>query len=245
MSNVINYGEITGGTTETGGLIGQIYSGSTVTLNQVVNYGKVVGVSNYLGGIIGSIQGNEITLDQVANFGDITGSRSGVGGIAGGSDANAKITLNNAFNLGKISGGSNSNNVGGIIGFISNSIVTMSAVYSAGNVTTEKSSAPIGLLFGFFGNADTQLSTGPAILVSLDDLNLDDGFYTSNTIPYNSASTKKTLAEMKNITTYSSTWDIYTDGSKIWRINDGDTLPWLSFMGETPPTQVVIPTPTP
>jgi len=45
---------------------------------------------------------------------------------------------------------------------------------------------------------------------------------------------------MKKEITYIN-WDISNNSSTIWRIIENQTLPWLSFMGNTPPDQVINP----
>jgi hypothetical protein len=238
---IYNYAHIQSSGSVVGGMIG--LSSNILEISKVANYGTVDGAA-YGGGIIGRINGGFSRIDQAGNFGDISTTNADIGGLIGGLEAtNPKLIVTNSLNIGRVEITGGSNNAGGIFGYVRESQtaeVTLSAIYSAGDIVVG-SGRRSGLIFGRFDNAITQLFTGNSILISWNDLTVKiDGFMTTSNNTYDSASTKTLINDMKKEVTY-TTWDISNDGSKIWRINEGVTLPWLSFMGETPPTQVVNP----
>jgi hypothetical protein len=246
IESVFNYANISSSSDWIGAFVG--VTANRLFMSQAINYGNINGV-RYVGGLIGRAwnspanSDHNLILDQVGNFGAVHGTESGIGGLIGGANDGNEITISNAFNLGEVSNGGT--NIGGIIGFVQDIHLTLSAIYSAGIITSSGINPRVGLIFGRFGNtleSITQLFTETSILISRDDLNLFDGWIETGTPghEYDSASTKFPIADMKEKDTYTN-WDISTEGNKIWRIIENLTLPWLSFMGNTPPDPVINP----
>ena len=103
ISYCINKINVTNTSTgETGGIVGYISIGTTIT--GCVNFGTITGV-NYTGGIVGknTSSGGGTTIDRCMNFGTITSTSSSayVGGIYGYSLL-ASDTITNSANFGSI-----------------------------------------------------------------------------------------------------------------------------------------------
>ena len=122
-----------------GGVVGYVYSYSTVT--NCYNISSVSGSGDYVGGIIGS---GFPTITNCYNSGVITGSYSRVGGIIG----SGSPTITNCYNSGVVSGW---HDVGGIIGRASNAIITN--CHNIGDISerTSRAVAEPDMLHGFAG----------------------------------------------------------------------------------------------
>lgn len=113
-----NYGDVTAGTGDAGGIVGYVRFGP-VTFEQCKNQGKITADTGCAAGICGSTNDNErdelFIFQDCMNSGEITGGSGDSGGIVGfiKSD-NADMVFHSNENSGDvISGG----NVGGIIGY--------------------------------------------------------------------------------------------------------------------------------
>ena len=128
LYNCANYADISVtdvSYTYVGGILSDFY-GNDVTIDYCVNFGDITlgaklatNESNGFGGILGYADERSNTyIHNCANYGDIVISSSqtvkNVGGIVGWIKDNGHITA--CINYGKIDGGSNSYNVGGIAG---------------------------------------------------------------------------------------------------------------------------------
>ena len=121
-----------------GGVVGYVYSYSTVT--NCYNTGSVSGSGDYVGGIIGS---GFPTITNCYNSGVVSG-RCDVGGIIG----SGSPTITNCYNSGVVSGWYD---VGGIIGRASNAIITN--CHNIGDISERTSRAVTepDILHGFGG----------------------------------------------------------------------------------------------
>ena len=108
VTNSINYGSISG-TDRVGGVIGRIYTGTSV--ENLVNYGSVDGES-YVGGVIGGAAYSD-SATSLINLGDVNADTH-VGGIIG--YVYDGITLTNSINFATITG--TGSNIGGLVGII-------------------------------------------------------------------------------------------------------------------------------
>ena len=113
LSELVNYGDMTGGGQFVGGVVGYDVSG---TLDGCVNYGAVNG-DKYTGGVLGQANTKGKTVATVvknsANYGTISSTDNGVGGVVGG--CTGIMTVENSNNYGAVSTTASSY-VGGIVG---------------------------------------------------------------------------------------------------------------------------------
>ena len=109
-----------------GGIIGQVYTGGSIT--RCINKSTVTGTNTntYVGGIVG--QNYYAPITNSYNFGNITGVNM-VGGIAGYLDA---ATHENLYNTGVITGTSK---VGGIVGYTYNYSLILRNSFNVGAVS--------------------------------------------------------------------------------------------------------------
>lgn len=120
FENVVNHGDISGGT-GVGGIMGNMSRGS---VSNAANYGSVTG-NQAVGGIFGNCR-HTITVEKAFNAGTIqaTGTDSsknpGAGGIIGGLKLgwsnHVVLTLQNAFNTASVTNGAGTAYAGALIG---------------------------------------------------------------------------------------------------------------------------------
>jgi hypothetical protein len=168
--------------------------------------GDVTGNSWEVGGLIGS---NEGPVTKSFSTGSVSGAGLGVGGLLGYNDD----TVDNSYALGAVGGGSE---VGGLVGRQDYG-ATVNVCYSVGSVTGSSSvGGLVGLNYGTVTHSpwDTQTS----------------GQLTS------AGGTAATTAQMQDIASYGSSWDITTvdhdydrNSAYLWNIVNGVTYPFLSW----------------
>ena len=107
-----------------GGIVGKVQAG---TIENCSFSGSVTG--GYTGGIAGGLNGNNVTISGCANLAAVTGTTAG--GILGYSGSNkvTKVTIENCYNAGSITG---SGKAGGIVGQLSQG--TIENCYSIGAI---------------------------------------------------------------------------------------------------------------
>lgn len=212
------------------GLFGYIGEGADVTRVALEGVNIVAG-SNV--GALAAINYGSIA-DSYA-IGEITGG-SGIGGLVGvnhdyisGSYASVDITAN-----GYSAGGLFANNSGTIINSYATGSVTNSGsmYYSGGlggkNFSTITNCYSTGAVSGGFAIGGLLGSNSGTVTASFWDTQTS-GCATS------AAGTGKTTAEMKDIDTFSTTWDIVEEvnydfeNPAIWYINDGADYPGLGW----------------
>ena len=158
----VNNGNVSG-YSYVGGFAGgtaAMYADDTTDWN--INNGDVAG-KQYVGGVVGyatnlaeivKVQSgwNTITQEQPVNFqyfgnnGKVSGNTS-VGGIIGHLDSFRKPVVQLCWNVGDVSGKSNSNDVGGLIGCLTRQ-ATVRHCYVVGTVVNSGVGAPLGVVNG-------------------------------------------------------------------------------------------------
>jgi hypothetical protein len=170
------------------------------------------------------------------SYSSVTGD-SRVGGLVGWNQA----TLSNSYSSCSVTGDSR---VGGLTGDNWYYRGTVSNSYSTGTVT---GSTRVGGLVGvnYYGNVTHSYSTGSVTgssqvggLVGYNTSTVSNSFWDRVTsgMEVSDGGTRKTTAEMKNITTFKgAAWDItavaagVTNPAYTWNIIDGQTYPFLSW----------------
>jgi filamentous hemagglutinin family protein len=119
------------GSTEVGGLVGQLSDGQTIGNSYATGAVTANGGSQYAGGLVGLNSGGGISASYATgSVSDITpGGGVQVGGLVGGNMAGSYGSISDSYSMGAVSG-SNAN-VGGIVG-INNGTIT--DAYSTGAV---------------------------------------------------------------------------------------------------------------
>ncbi len=162
------------GTSEVGGLVGYLdnENGNTITISGSYSTSAVIGYNQNIGGLVGYIydiglsEAGDLTAVTITNSYHTTGNVSGpnnVGGLIGKvyDDYTATFNLTNSYATGKVNGGDNTENVGGLIGdasFGNNNdsiIANITGNYFSGDVSGGEDS--IGGLIGYLNtdsNAD-------------------------------------------------------------------------------------------
>lgn len=135
-----NYGNITAhvnGEARVGGIAG--YVAACLTVSDCENYGDVTGVK-FIGGIVGRLNG---VINNCYNEGYISSNKTNTGGInAGGiagyaaGYAGGACVIKNSTNVGdiEVNGTLQSNDYGGIVGFVDTDGVTIDNCHNEGNV---------------------------------------------------------------------------------------------------------------
>ena len=233
VSNCYADGDVTGSGSYIGGLVGENEGGS---VNTCYATGNVTGTSSdwCTGGLVGWNSG---TVSNSYATGNVSASDSEVGGLVGANTGNVtkSYATGNVIGYGNVGGLVGNNNagtvsnsyatagsvsgvnfVGGLVGYI-NPSATVDRCYSTGSVS---GSSSVGGLVGW-NNFGTVTHSGWD--------NETSGQSTS------SGGIGKTTAQMYNITTFSSSWDIvaidhdyHRNLAYIWNIVDGKTYPFLS-----------------
>ncbi len=116
VENCRNYADVTGGSSQIGGIAGLVESDASVT--GCYNAGQINAAGNYVGGIVGQNFGD---IAESQNDADVTATGQYVGGIVGASAGSVSFGVNSATITGK-------DYTGGVIG-------SNSAGYGKGDVT--------------------------------------------------------------------------------------------------------------
>lgn len=141
-------------TSTTGGILGSVlgYKDTKITIHQCKNTGAVSAGYSFnnsygVGGIVGNVgNGASLSIKETFNSGTVTATNMpsnsieyyskniGVGGLIGrASDEDASVEIENAYNVGNVSSGKMTLQVGGIVGIWHNDThKKISAVYNAG-----------------------------------------------------------------------------------------------------------------
>ena len=220
-----------------GALVGRSYSGAVV--NCYSADGIVVGRSS-VGALVG-LNALGSSVDSCYSTGDVTGV-IGVGGLVGINRGCVSSSYSGCSVTGE-------RDVGGLVGvvWVEESLVTH--CYSTGNVTGY---AVVGGLVGrnYVGTVTHCYSTGAVTgslfvggLVGETQTYSDRGIVISSFwdrqtsgMEVSDGGTGKTTAEMKSITTFSSSWWSISsvafgqrNAAHVWNIVDGQTYPFLSW----------------
>lgn len=140
LADCVNRGNVSGAGRMIGGIVGAVYNAERtvggITVSGCVNFGEVTStydpatdmsgptteLASYVGGIVGYVnrihQSGSKTITCVANFGRVSALHTGgvggiVGAVQGDQSPGTTLTVQNAFNLGDVSG---AGGVGGLIG---------------------------------------------------------------------------------------------------------------------------------
>lgn len=146
--------DVRGLTSTTGGVLGGVldYKDTKITIQQCKNMGAVSAGYSFnnwygVGGIVGNVgNGASLSIKETFNSGTVTATNMpsnsieyyskniGVGGLIGrASDEKASVEIENAYNVGNVSSGEMTLQVGGIVGIWHNDThKKISAVYNAG-----------------------------------------------------------------------------------------------------------------
>ncbi len=108
ISNCHSSSDVTGGYSDTGGLVGECYRG---VITNCWSSGNVKG-NNCVGGLIGSSSGvsDEVVISNCYSLGNVTGTGQDIGGLIGTSDG----TITNCYSASSVSG---DDYVGGFAGY--------------------------------------------------------------------------------------------------------------------------------
>lgn len=140
IADCVNSGAVSATGSNTGGIAGWVRDAGT-TITRCVNTGFVLGGNTYTGGIAG-ITNTAVKIDHCINTGTVNGTQY-VGGIAGGGSSLGATTITACLNSGAVSstlttlsGTSNYNRVGGIIGTLETGTVAATLVTACVNTGT-------------------------------------------------------------------------------------------------------------
>jgi hypothetical protein len=128
------------------GALASTLSGTSNNLSNIhLNQSQIRG-NEFVGGLIGHVTGASLLLENFTHNSVVIGEDSYVGGIIGYISDESLVTLSSVLNNGTVSGiGSNSDEVGGIVGEIDNSTVILENVTNNANVSGDDR---IGGIFG-------------------------------------------------------------------------------------------------
>lgn len=126
ISNCSNFADIIASSSNIGGIMGSLSTGTGAKMDRVVNTGNIYGVSSNSGGIIGA--GGNITITNSYNTGNIEGTNN-TGGITGNMNASGSII--NAYNTGIITSSASILYKDGIKG---GAYGTLENVYTSGDI---------------------------------------------------------------------------------------------------------------
>jgi PKD repeat protein len=215
-----------------GGLAGQI---TDTNVSNSFATGSVSGIGDYeMGGLLGDASGNSIISDCYAT-GDVTTVSNEAGGLIGYVNYDVKII--NSYATGDVNGGSNSDDVGGLVGYFRGDEIFNA--YATGDVKGNKS---VGGLAGHLRGASISLkntySVGAVdgaenvggLIGEFESGTITNSFYDSETSGQSDTGkgTPKTTAEMKQqstFTTSGSDWDF----DNLWAIESGDHISYPYF----------------
>jgi len=218
---------VTGGE-RTGGLIAEVYSGTTTISNCYVT-GAVTGTTN-VGGLVGYVNaGATCNITNCYTTCNVTGTGSNVGGITGGEVGNYSIVTNISYcyAAGTIKGNSS---VGGIIGrnTTSNTGVIKNCVAANDSIIATSNTTYVNRIGNVAGNLLNNYALNTMVVKNSNGI-----VNVTNGSP--AAGTAKTLAELQSLSFYTtstnwqtSSWDI-ADPSGVWKICDNQCLPFLRY----------------
>ena len=223
ISNCYATGNVSG-TESVGGLAGNNFISSTIS--NCYATGNVNGIGD-VGGLVG--QNSSSTISNCYAAGKVSGTGNNVGGLAG---YNNSSTVSNCYAAGKVSG--TGNYVGGLVGYnynstsfiIKNCVAANDSVVSTAN--TEYINRICGNTDGAFQNnyvlSTMVVQNSSGIVTISEDLNTNAGM-------------SKSMVDFQSIAFYTtagnwvdSAWDI-NDPNGIWKICDGESLPFLRWQG--------------
>ena len=160
--NCKNYADIIGSPTASyavGGIVGML--GTDANIHSCANVGDVSG-NKIIGGVIGDTATKIQEMKNLYNKGNVTASTNYVGGIVG----RLYVTLENAYNTGKVSITSSNTTSGGMVGSLNTSVDSIKNCYyldtsaekAIGNnitvdITSSKTSEEIKNLADILGDA--------------------------------------------------------------------------------------------
>jgi len=232
ISNVANYGDVSGATSFVGGIVGLLIG---MELTDATNTGNITGTANFVGGITGSnlsahmkntlntgtVRGSvyvggitgrilSTTLEVSANYGDVFGSDR-VGGITGILYVNPTrdtVEVKNCYNVGEINGNTF---VGGIAGDAVygdgavSGFYKITSAYNSGMVFRAGVPGAGGGILGGTGDA-----TGLTVTEAYYPNNVTGGYSAGTAIPQGSFTSRPT---------FPSGW---FNGSSVWAMDDAD-----------------------
>ena len=174
--------------TVSGSVSGNNYVGGVVGYNDegrvenCHNIGEVSG-NRYVGGVVG--QNNvSSTVENCTNTGSVNGSDH-VGGVVGNNEA----SVENCYNIGKVTGSADSSNVGGVVGWNSSSVencyntgAVSGGEYVGGVVGTKEAGASVANCYFLQGTAQKGIGIGSGDATSVTTLDeLCEKFENDNT----------------------------------------------------------------
>jgi hypothetical protein len=197
------------GTYEVGGLVGD----NAGAIEQSYATGNVQAHGSSGGGLAGISRG---TITQSYATGAISGGNSvhSLGGLVGQVLGGGSISQ--SYATGTVTGGSGSSWIGGLVGYLGGSITDS---YSIGAVTVGSGSQAYGGLVGVFydggGNAitDSYFAQDAGLNAGLHGI----GRLQSTNVASDIGVTGKTLAALKDASTYAASWDFSLGG--VWGIH--------------------------
>jgi hypothetical protein len=138
------------GSGRTGGIVGNVYYDSFLTISNTYVIGNVTGGIYYTGGIVGGYGGGGIsrilTISNTYVIGNVTSSGTTGGIIGEGGSVNNEFIITNSYVKGNVTG---NDRVGGIVGTVTGRKSTITNSYCFGNVTTDNSNAVAGGIIGY------------------------------------------------------------------------------------------------
>jgi len=242
-------GDITGSTVAIGGLLGQATnsvtdsfatgdvtatgSGSSVAglvgdangaaIAESYATGNVTGAGNYFAGLVG--RSTNSTIVSSYSTGTVTATTRFIAGLVASGDATTSIRDSYTTSTINYSG---SDYVGGIIGYANGTQITSSFSASTMSGTNDTN---VGGLIGAVANSGAASN-------SFFDEDL------ANRTDTTGGSQPESTDDMKNLATYSATWDI-GDGwqsTETWGICNGTTYPFLTWQYDKSPCSITSPT---
>lgn len=231
IDNCGNWSDITGASSEIGGIIGYAYYRGTVTITNTVNVGNVSAVNDagnaFYGncaGFIGYINSIDVTtVTNCQNYGDVVGANNSAGFI--GYNYYYSTKFSDCTNYGNVTGTSE---VGGFIGYVqssNNQPFAFDNVRNYGNITG--TAANISGIVGLFSQANNLYP----IIISMTAYNYGDvkGLYQVAGIisyMYSGAHTMTHLENHGAITATSSASQNYVGGliGHAYGVNINHTL---------------------
>lgn len=210
----------TGSGSGVGGLVGDANSAA---IEDSYATGNVTGAGNYFSGLLGRSTGS--TVVRSYSTGTVTATTRFVAGLVASGDSSTSITDSYTTSTINFAG---SDYVGGIIGYANGTQITSS--FSAATMSGTNSTN-VGGLIGAVANSGAASN-------SFFDEDLADRTDTTG------GSQPESTSDMKNLATYSATWDI-GDGwqsTETWGICDGTTYPFLTWQYDESPCSITSPT---
>ncbi|MDR0999589.1 MAG: hypothetical protein LBL96_02105 [Clostridiales bacterium] len=201
-----------------GGFVGAIYGASTVTNSYAYSE---VSANHYGGGFVGTIYDSS-TMDSVCAYGNVTVNNYIAGGLVGEA---VSSTISNSYARGNVKG---TTGVGGLVGYFSGLGSTkkksITNSYSTGTVTGSTKLDELGAFNGRSGVEYKGTNFYNASTAGVSNAYGSAGKPVGDSAAFPKG---KTTEQLMNKDTFTG-WDF----KNIWRIYDGDSYPYLAFMGE-------------